>query len=613
MKILTLILWAGLNTATFAQTDTGQIAAANKTATSDVTSERGQDGLKGAVRRVSVETAKIVFKNDKLTEESRVVRAITTYDARGRRIDSIAHPVEANRPPGKEQYRYDDKGNIVEMVLRGEDGLMLARESYEYEFDALGNWKKKTASIGIYENGKVGFEPFEVTYRTIAYYYTQAVEKIAKASGAPVRNSTPTPSDRVDLLRTADAQNRPRPSAEPAGAAELKPQEQPASVLALKPVGITAENKNSVKTETPAGTLETPAPKKIAVKYVSEALLRAAAVELPEPEFPRLAQLSGKQRRVEVQVLINEKGEVTSARGTSAESVLNEPAEVAARKSRFSAARLSEEPAQVFSVISYELSPGESTPAPITPLVSEKKEEVSPKRDMLDATPASASGPPNAPAAEDTASHYKMGLAFMSAGQYEEAVSALKQFVYHNPEDALGYIRLGVAYSALKRYEDAVAVFKLAIKVRPDVVDASTYYQLALAYDSLKKYSDSLNAFRQALYVRRAQMVDTGMSIERSGPTLAMLQHSIGLEYYKMGRYNDAIKEMKEAVKLNPQIAESYYAMAMAYMSLGDRRSAEKQESILRTLNPALATKVAAELTNRTLFIPPGCLALPCP
>src|SRR5215470_11974977 len=91
------------------------------------TSDREQDGLNGTVRRVRIESAKIVVKEGKTVEGSRALRAIVTYDMQGRKLDSVAYPVENVTPPGKEQYTYDDKGNISEMVLRADDGSILGR------------------------------------------------------------------------------------------------------------------------------------------------------------------------------------------------------------------------------------------------------------------------------------------------------------------------------------------------------------------------------------------------------------------------------------------------------------------------------------------------------
>ncbi len=75
-------------------------------------------------------------------------------------------------PTGKEVYKYDERGNITEMTLRGDDGAVLSKEVYTYEFDAVGNWTKMTTSIALIEAGELTFEPTEVAYRTIAYYLT---------------------------------------------------------------------------------------------------------------------------------------------------------------------------------------------------------------------------------------------------------------------------------------------------------------------------------------------------------------------------------------------------------------------------------------------------------
>ena len=38
------------------------------------------------------------------------------------------------------------------------------------------------SAVAVYENGRVGYEPTEVTYRTITYYYGQSVAKLVAAS-----------------------------------------------------------------------------------------------------------------------------------------------------------------------------------------------------------------------------------------------------------------------------------------------------------------------------------------------------------------------------------------------------------------------------------------------
>src|SRR6202035_5743405 len=58
----------------------------------------------------------------------------------------------------------------------------------------------------------------------------------------------------------------------------------------------------------------------------------------------------------EGQIIIDKKGEEPSARGGSGNSLLNQAAEAAALKARFSPAKLSPDPARVFGLITYDFA-----------------------------------------------------------------------------------------------------------------------------------------------------------------------------------------------------------------------------------------------------------------
>lgn len=149
-----------------------------------------QDGLKGQVSTVRVETVNVLVREGKTLEGPRVVREIASYDQKGRKIDSVAYPAADSAMVGNnQQYLYDANGNIIEMVVLGDKGHILNKEKYEYQFDEFGNWKKMTVSIAVYENGIVSYEPFEITYRTITYYNDQPAPKIITAPIVTPRSS----------------------------------------------------------------------------------------------------------------------------------------------------------------------------------------------------------------------------------------------------------------------------------------------------------------------------------------------------------------------------------------------------------------------------------------
>ena len=156
-------------------------------------STKEQDGLLGSVRRVRTETAKIEFKDGQPIEGPPELVEITTYGIKGNRIENTSYPLK-DGVVGKEEYKYDERGNITEMTVRDERGAILSREAYSYEFDKLGNWTKMVTSLVVFENGELKREPIEVTHRTVTYYYDDTVAKIAaEPKPEPVQTAPAVP------------------------------------------------------------------------------------------------------------------------------------------------------------------------------------------------------------------------------------------------------------------------------------------------------------------------------------------------------------------------------------------------------------------------------------
>jgi hypothetical protein len=138
----------------------------------DKTSDRQLDGLTGPVRTVRTEVMRVGGKDGQPADQGKVLIDVSTYDLKGKKITAETYPNPYGISPsnGKESYKYDQKGNLIEMTVFGSDGALLHRENYVYEFDAMGNWIKMTTSIATFENGQIRFEPAEVTLRSISYY-----------------------------------------------------------------------------------------------------------------------------------------------------------------------------------------------------------------------------------------------------------------------------------------------------------------------------------------------------------------------------------------------------------------------------------------------------------
>lgn len=595
MKHLLILLIA---LCSFAYTSTAQTNTTATPVAGGTSGTREQDGLRGPVRRVRVEKANVVTRNGKQVELQKSLIEVSTYDATGRKIDSVAYPVEGATAPGKEEYKYDDKGNIIEMTLRGNDGSVLSQEKYTYDLDEFGNWKKMTTSIAIYENGAVLYEPTEVTYRTLTYYYGPSIAKPAGPAApvtAPSKQRTDAEAETV-ANKSAPTQPTSVVSAPPTNVAE-KPTPQPS----------TSPETTPTSTEAKASKEDVEFP----VLRISEEVLRKAAIALPEPQYPADAELARAAGPVLVELIIDQNGVVTAARAASGNPMLFDAATSAASKARFLMSAFSDRPTRAYGVLTYNfVRPAEVASIPSNAssttidarmgksASSETKAAPSPLNESTKTAPVAAPVSNNNAGVTETksfAGYFNKGMASLASAQYKDAVESLNQAVTLNPQDAIAHTKLGFAYSALGEHKSAITAFKQAIKLNRAFVDADSYFRLGMAYLALSDYSSAIDPLKQALYGVKANVLEDRTK-STPGPGEAEINDALGRAYYGTGSYRQAVKAFENAVRLKPNFASAHYGLGLSYLEVGDKRSAEKEEKALRKLNARLADRLAGML-----------------
>lgn len=93
------------------------------------------------------------------------------------------------------------------------------------------------------------------------------------------------------------------------------------------------------------------------IRTIKGGIVNGKALRLPVPKYPKAARKSRAEGAVNVQVLINEKGQVVSATAISGNELLRAAAEDAARESKFSPTTLEGKPVQVTGIIVYNFVP----------------------------------------------------------------------------------------------------------------------------------------------------------------------------------------------------------------------------------------------------------------
>jgi TonB family protein len=295
--------------------------------------DRARDGLVGPVRRVRTEVVKLSTVSGKTIEDNkRTLLETAEYDLKGVKTQNQYFPISGSTLTGREVYRYDDKGNISEMTLVNADGSLVSKEIYRYDFDSIGNWVKMTTSLAVVENGRIGFEPTEVTYRTIFYYLDATMAKMLE----------PNSTTRSETESRSVAAPPPLP-----GLDKLKLSATPPLSVDLSSSRIDV-NRKSV----PVGDAPPPAPKPL-LRPLSGGVLNGKALDLPMPSYPEIARRLRVTGLVQVDVIVDETGKVISAKVMSGPGSLRDVALQAALRARFSPTKLSGQSVKISGQINY--------------------------------------------------------------------------------------------------------------------------------------------------------------------------------------------------------------------------------------------------------------------
>jgi TonB family protein len=269
-------------------------------------------------------------------DNKRVMLETAEYDLKGSKTQNQYFPVTGATLTGREVYKYDDKGNISEMTVVSGDGSLVSKEVYKYDFDSIGNWVKMTTSVAVVENGRLGFEPTEVTYRTIFYYLDATIAKMIEPT-APSSAAT----ERKPAAAIPPPPSHDKPKVTPV---------QPITVdLSSKPVDT---NRKSIMV---GDGDPSPAPRPM-LRPLSGGVLNGKALSLPMPTYPDIARRMHVAGVVQVDVVVDENGKVISAHAMSGPNSLREVAVQAALRARFSPTKLSGQGVKVSGQINYQFT-----------------------------------------------------------------------------------------------------------------------------------------------------------------------------------------------------------------------------------------------------------------
>ncbi len=202
----------------------------------------------------------------------------------------------------------------------------------------------------------------------------------------------------------------------------------------------------------------------------------------------------------------------------------------------------------------------------------------------------------------------QLGLNLADLKRYDEAIDHLEGLLESSPDDPRPYLALGSVHSARMDYRSAANIYDRAVEQigEPERSDWNLFYQRGIAYERLKEWEKAEPNFFKALelypdqpqvlnylgysWVDMNRNLDRGLELIRKAvelrPSDGYIVDSLGWAYYRLGRYDEAVKELERAVSLLPNDPILNDHLGDAYWRVGRKLEATFQWNHARDLDP---------------------------
>nr|WP_246753904.1 tetratricopeptide repeat protein [Jiella flava] len=193
----------------------------------------------------------------------------------------------------------------------------------------------------------------------------------------------------------------------------------------------------------------------------------------------------------------------------------------------------------------------------------------------------------------------QIGLDLWYADKKDEAKTHLERAAKDYPDDVRAHTALADIYSADKQFDQAAEQLDTAIKLsKADDADTwNLYYQRGIAYERQKMWDKAEPDFKKALKLSPDQpqvlnylgysWVDMNRNLKEGldmikravdlRPNDGYIIDSLGWAYYRLGRYDDAVKQLERAVLITPMDPTINDHLGDAYWHVGRKREAKFQ------------------------------------
>ena len=221
----------------------------------------------------------------------------------------------------------------------------------------------------------------------------------------------------------------------------------------------------------------------------------------------------------------------------------------------------------------------------------------------------------------------QIGVGLEALGRGDEAIAHLEKLVKERPDDVDAPSALGALYRSKKEWVKAADAYTAAIARtgKPEPRFWSLYYFRGMSYERARQWAKAEADLKQALELapdgdgrERAVVlnylgyswVDQGINLKEAfdmlhkavalRPRDGYIVDSLGWAYYRLGRYDDAVRELERAIALKPSDPTINDHLGDAYWKTGRKLEARFQWNHARDLEPEPdeLPKILAKIAN---------------